>query len=209
MAVMSLLMRCLALVGTCTIWRAHAFTHHVQLRPHVASCTRTTKSSAWQMRASNFGADVEAALNAKFGTQQVRAGCVHATAKLVVLEQEANTSADVAVQAARVVGAWTRMRRGDPFEQDWPEKGLQQAASYIEGLLAEPWHDIAATDLFTWAAALEQHAPEITAELQAAFAQKDLEEKGTNVWQQQHERMHSPMAQIGARWCLWIGFGTQ
>ncbi|CAM9544676.1 unnamed protein product, partial [Chrysoparadoxa australica] len=80
---------------------------------------------------------------------------------------------------SRVIDAWTRLRAGREFEKNWEEYGLQQAGSYMEGLSATPWHDIAEYD---WAKGLEDRAPEIIDELMAAGKRKDLPQKGTNVW---------------------------
>jgi aspartyl/asparaginyl beta-hydroxylase (cupin superfamily) len=102
----------------------------------------------------SFADNMEQALRVKFGSDQIE----------------------------RVITAWTRMRRGETFELDHPGQGLQQAASYMPGLTAKAWHDTTDAALFPWAAALEQHAAEITAELQEVMAREDVYEVGTNVW---------------------------
>lgn len=62
----------------------------------------------------------------------------------------------------RVVDLWERVRLGKPLAREWEDKGSQVAASYIEGLYTEPWHDV---HTYPWISALEGNASVIRDEL--------------------------------------------
>ncbi|CAM9257588.1 unnamed protein product [Ectocarpus sp. 4 AP-2014] len=64
--------------------------------------------------------------------------------------------------AGRVIDAWERGMVGEVTRKEWEGKGSQVAASYIEGLEAEPWHNVAR---YPWIAALEKNAHIIRDEL--------------------------------------------
>lgn len=64
----------------------------------------------------------------------------------------------------RVVDAWERVRVGKSFTEDRGSQGYQEAASYIEGLDAEAWHD---AHRYPWIAALESKASAIADELRS------------------------------------------
>lgn len=62
----------------------------------------------------------------------------------------------------RVIDAWNRGMAGEITSKEWENKGSQVVASYIEGLDAEPWHDV---DRYPWIATLETNAATIRDEL--------------------------------------------
>ena len=84
---------------------------------------------------------------------------------------------------SRVLGAWERMAQGSVHESALAPADpmmVQQANSYIEGLEVQLFHE--PTQEHAWARNLEQHAADISAELQAVFAAGNLERRGNNVW---------------------------
>jgi aspartate beta-hydroxylase len=81
------------------------------------------------------------------------------------------------------------MARGAPFEHTWPGLGLQQAGSFVEGLTARPFHEVAPASGeagFAWMRTLETNWATIAAELAVATkpgaAAAALERKGRSVW---------------------------
>lgn len=67
--------------------------------------------------------------------------------------------------AERIVDAWNRGMAGEVTRKEWEGKGAQVAASYVEGLEAEPWHDV---DRYPWMSSLEKNAAVIRDELRSA-----------------------------------------
>ncbi|CAM9215690.1 unnamed protein product [Ectocarpus fasciculatus] len=67
--------------------------------------------------------------------------------------------------AGRVIDAWKRGMVGEVTRKEWEGKGSQVAASYVEGLEAEPWHNVAR---YPWIPALEKSAHMIRDELRRA-----------------------------------------
>lgn len=70
-------------------------------------------------------------------------------------------------EVERVIGAWNDGMAGKVTKKDWEGKGTQVAASYIEGLCAEPWHDV---DHYPWIATIEANAAAIRDELRSVCA---------------------------------------
>lgn len=64
--------------------------------------------------------------------------------------------------AERVVDAWNRGMVGDVMRKEWEGKGSQVAASYVEGLEAEPWHNV---ERYPWVSSLEEKVDVIRDEL--------------------------------------------
>lgn len=67
--------------------------------------------------------------------------------------------------AERVVDAWNRGMAGEIIRKEWEGKGSQIAASYVDGLEAEPWHNV---DRYPWISSLESDAAVIRDELRSA-----------------------------------------
>lgn len=67
----------------------------------------------------------------------------------------------------RVVDAWNRVMVGDLTRKEWEGKGSQVAASYVDDLEAEPWHNI---DRYPWISSLEKKAPAIRDELRRVLS---------------------------------------
>lgn len=67
----------------------------------------------------------------------------------------------------RVVDAWKKGVVGKVTTKEWEGKGVQVAASYVDGLHAEPWHN---TERYPWIASLEANAPAIRDELRRVCA---------------------------------------
>eukprot|EP00611_Tribonema_gayanum_P007205 TRINITY_DN1652_c4_g1_i1.p1 TRINITY_DN1652_c4_g1~~TRINITY_DN1652_c4_g1_i1.p1 ORF type:complete len:379 (+),score=109.18 TRINITY_DN1652_c4_g1_i1:53-1138(+) len=135
---------------------AVAFVRH-QALPVLRAGTRTSAphmSAAPATDTESLGDKIERALIIRFGKDKVQ----------------------------RVVDCFNKSRKGEAFEMQWPDKGLQQASSYMEGLFAEPWHDAADGNMYPWAAKLEQQAGVIASELKAVMAKKGVEKQGTNIW---------------------------
>ena len=92
------------------------------------------------------------------------------------------------LKVQRALDSFTRIMRDETFVKDWPGMGRQEAFSFVEGLLAKPFHDIdaaAGERGFAWAAALEKQAGVIAAELKAATAPdaaEKLARSGSRVW---------------------------
>lgn len=57
--------------------------------------------------------------------------------------------------AERIVDAWNRVMVGEVTRKEWDGKGSQVAASYVDGLEAEPWHSV---DRYPWISPLEENA---------------------------------------------------
>jgi hypothetical protein len=86
-------------------------------------------------------------------------------------------------RVARVLASLRSTSEGHEFSKDWPDKGMQEANSYIEGLSATPWHDTAAP-AFEWARTLEENWEMIAQELSVALQQKPQvqPEAATSEW---------------------------
>mmetsp|Transcript_42201 Transcript_42201/g.88251 ORF Transcript_42201/g.88251 Transcript_42201/m.88251 type:complete len:372 (-) Transcript_42201:460-1575(-) len=88
-----------------------------------------------------------------------------------------------AEETRRVREAWARLARGEMVERQLVEGSammVQQANSYVEGLRAQPWHDVGKRK---WAKKLESKWRIVRDELKAALAdESSLLEKGNNVW---------------------------
>lgn len=78
-------------------------------------------------------------------------------------------------EVERVVGAWNDGMAGKVTKKEWEGKGTQVAASYIEGLSADPWHGV---DLYPWIATIEANAAGIRDELRRVCA-GDIQEGAT------------------------------
>lgn len=70
-------------------------------------------------------------------------------------------------EVERVVGAWNDGMAGKVTKKDWEGKGTQVAASYIEGLCADPWHDV---KRYPWIATIEAKAAAIRDEFRRVCA---------------------------------------
>ena len=92
------------------------------------------------------------------------------------------------LKVQRALESFTRIMRDETFTKDWPGLGRQEAFSFVEGLLAKPFHDVDAAGGergFAWAAALEKQHGVIAAELAAATAPdaaEKLARSGSRVW---------------------------
>ncbi|CAM9803667.1 unnamed protein product [Scytosiphon promiscuus] len=71
--------------------------------------------------------------------------------------------------AERVVDAWNRGMVGDILRKEWEGKGSQVAASYVEGLDAEPWHNV---EWYPWVSSLEGKLDIIRDELRLVCSNK-------------------------------------
>ncbi len=71
-------------------------------------------------------------------------------------------------EAKRVIDAWNRSMSGEVTTKKWEGKGSQVAASFIEGLEAEPWHN---TDRYPWISMLEENASVITEEVSRVLSE--------------------------------------
>lgn len=69
--------------------------------------------------------------------------------------------------AERVVDAWKRVMVGEVTRKEWDGKGAQVAASYVDGLEAEPWHNV---DRYPWVSSLEEKASVIRDELRSVLS---------------------------------------
>lgn len=69
--------------------------------------------------------------------------------------------------AERVVDAWNGGMVGEITRKEWEGKGSQVAASYVEGLEAEPWHNI---ERYPWVSSLEEEVSVIRDELRLVCA---------------------------------------
>ncbi|CAM9756533.1 unnamed protein product [Hapterophycus canaliculatus] len=78
--------------------------------------------------------------------------------------------------AERVVDAWNRGMVGDITRKEWEGKGSQVAASYVEGLEAEPWHNV---ERYPWVSSLEEKVVVIRDELRRVCS-KQL--RGSAAW---------------------------
>lgn len=72
------------------------------------------------------------------------------------------------VGTERVVNAWNRAMVGEVTRKEWDGKGSQVAASYVDGLEAEPWHSV---DRYPWISSLEEKAAVIRDELRRVVSQ--------------------------------------
>lgn len=70
-------------------------------------------------------------------------------------------------EVERVIRAWNDVMAGKVTKKEWEAKGTQVAASYIEGLCADPWHDL---DRYPWIATIEANAASIRDELRRVCA---------------------------------------
>eukprot|EP00889_Picochlorum_renovo_P004012 jgi/Picre1/31042/NNA_006399.t1 len=70
--------------------------------------------------------------------------------------------------APRVLDSFQRLCRGEEYVHLWPGKGVQRAGSFMEGLTAEPFHDIEEKG-YEWLKDVEDHADVIRKEFQAAM----------------------------------------
>lgn len=70
--------------------------------------------------------------------------------------------------AERVIDAWNRGMAGEVTRKEWEDKGSQVAASFVEGLEAEPWHNV---DRYPWISSLEKNAAVIRDELRSACSE--------------------------------------
>ena len=77
-------------------------------------------------------------------------------------------------EVERVIGAWNDGMAGEVTRKEWEGKGTQVAASYIQDLYAEPWHDV---DRYPWMATIEANASAIRDELRRVCA-GEAAEKG-------------------------------
>lgn len=80
------------------------------------------------------------------------------------------------MEVERVVDAWNKGMAGEVTRKKWEGKGSQVAASYIEGLHAEPWHEV---DRYPWVASLEANAAAIRDELRRVCTE---ELRGGSSW---------------------------
>lgn len=71
-------------------------------------------------------------------------------------------------EAKRVIDAWNRGMVGEVTTKEWEGKGPQVAASYIEGLEAEPWHN---ADRYPWISTLEENASVILEEVSRVLSE--------------------------------------
>lgn len=82
---------------------------------------------------------------------------------------------------SRVMDSFKRLRSDKVFRKEWPDKGMQDASSYIEGLFADPFPDLHSGH-YPWLEAVERQAPIIQEEFAAAMADAAKLAKGNNVW---------------------------
>lgn len=82
---------------------------------------------------------------------------------------------------SRVLASFSAVREGRSLERDAGTPIHQRAASFVDGLDAIPFHDPRGED-FAWVARLEERWGEISAEVRAVIKNKELLEKGNNVW---------------------------
>ena len=71
------------------------------------------------------------------------------------------------IGAERVVDAWNKVMAGKVTRKEWDGRGSQMAASYVDGLEAEPWHNV---DRYPWISSLEEKASVIRDELHRVLA---------------------------------------
>lgn len=80
---------------------------------------------------------------------------------------------------SRVIKSFRAVREGRALERDAGTARHQRAYSFVEGLDAEPWHDIGT---HSWVPALEASWRDIADELQDVCSEPALLKRGTNVW---------------------------
>lgn len=73
------------------------------------------------------------------------------------------------IEAERVVDAWDRVMLGEVTRKEWDGKGSQVAASYVDGLEVEPWHNV---DRYPWVSSLEENASVIRDELRRVLSKE-------------------------------------
>lgn len=84
--------------------------------------------------------------------------------------------------APRVLDSFRRLQVGEAFIKEWPGRGLQHAASYMEGLTAEPFSD-PHSGAYPWLEAVEAHSAKIWEEFQEVTADVEgLAARGNSIW---------------------------
>lgn len=87
-------------------------------------------------------------------------------------------------EAPRVLDSWRRLRSGDEFRHHWPGLGLQQCASYLEGLPVppQPFPDLRGPG-YEWLLEVEAAAGNIMEEFERIMSNPEaLEAAGNSVW---------------------------
>lgn len=81
----------------------------------------------------------------------------------------------------RVLDSLNFASTGQEYTRFHPGKGLQKATSYIEGLTAEPFHDVGSTH-YAWMRQLEREHLIIRDELTRALSNPQLSSIGNRIW---------------------------